>query len=69
MILWRKGDSIISAGGLLVIKTGKFRLVDKFNLVVLNIVSSDSGEYSCEIDVFGNTHILRHQVDVLGKLE
>ena len=65
VILWRKEERIISAGRLLVNKNGRVKLLENYSLYIVNLDMSDSGKYFCEIDVFGQTLILKHHLDVL----
>jgi len=65
VVLWRKGDRILSAGKLLVRKDGKVTVTEKYELKLSDIEESDVGEYVCEVDVFGETKEVRHQLDVL----
>ena len=67
VVLWRKGDRILSAGKLLVRKDGKVTVTEKYELMLSDIEESDAGEYVCEVDVFGETKQVRHTLDVLGK--
>ena len=67
VVLWRKGDRILSAGKLLVRKDGKVTVTEKYELMLSDIEESDAGEYVCEVDVFGETKDVRHQLDVLGE--
>ena len=67
VVLWRKGDRILSAGKLLVRKDGKVTVTEKYELMLSDIEESDAGEYVCEVDVFGETKQVRHKLDVLGK--
>ena len=68
VILWRKGERIISAGHLLVKKNGRVRLMDNLNLRLIHIETNDAGNYFCEVDVFGTTLIVKHHLNVLGKI-
>ena len=67
VVLWRKGDRILSAGKLLVRKDGKVTVTEKYELRLSDIEETDAGEYVCEVDVFGETKEVRHQLEVLGK--
>ena len=67
VVLWRKGDRILSAGRLLIRKDGKVMITEKYELKLSDIEESDAGEYVCEVDVFGETKEVRHQMIVLGK--
>ena len=67
VVLWRKGDRILSAGKLLVRKDGKVTVTEKYELMLSDIEESDAGEYVCEVDVFGETKDVRHKLDVLGE--
>ena len=69
VVLWRKGDRILSAGKLLVRKDGKVTLTEKYELKLIDIDESDAGEYVCEVDVFGETKEVGHQMNVLGKFK
>ena len=68
VILWRKGERIISAGNLLVKKNGRVKLMDNFSLQLINIETGDAGDYFCEVDFYGETQNVTHHVDVLGKI-
>ena len=65
---FRKGDRILSVGALLVRKDGKVKLRDDFSLEIVDVEESDAGQYSCQLDVFGNTQTLLHNLTVLGRL-
>ena len=67
VVLWRKGDRILSAGKLLVRKDGKVKVTEKYDLKISDIEESDVGEYVCEVDIFGDTKAVHHKLDVLGK--
>ena len=64
---FRKGDRILSVGALLVRKDGKVKLRDDFSLEIVDVEESDAGQYSCQLDVFGNTQTLLHNLTVLGR--
>ena len=67
VVLWRKGDRILSAGKLLVRKDGKVKVTEKYDLKISDIEERDAGEYVCEVDVFGETTEVYHNLNVLGK--
>ena len=67
VVLWRKGDRILSAGKLLVRKDGKVKVTEKYDLKISDIEERDAGEYVCEVDVFGETTKVHHKLNVLGK--
>ena len=49
VVLWRKGDRILSAGKLLVRKDGKVKVTEKYGLKISDIEESDVGDYVCRI--------------------
>jgi len=65
VVLWRRGDRILSAGKLLVRKDGKVKVTNKYELELSDVDESDAGEYVCEVDVFGDTKEVTHSLDVL----
>ena len=67
VVLWRKGDRILSAGKLLVRKDGKVKVTEKYDLKISDIEESDAGKYVCEVDVYGETKEVHHELEVLGK--
>ena len=67
VVLWRKGDRILSAGKLLVRKDGKVKVTEKYDLKICDIEESDAGKYVCEVDVYGETKEVHHELEVLGK--
>ena len=67
VILWRKGDRILSAGRLLIRKDGKVTVTKSYELKLRDIEETDAGEYVCEVDVFGQTKEVRHTLEVWGK--
>ena len=48
-------------------KDGKVRLREDYSLEVRDVQESDAGQYSCQLDVFGQTQTLLHNLTVLGK--
>ena len=67
VVLWRKGDRILSAGKLFVRKDGKVKVTEKYDLKISDIEESDAGDYVCEVDIFGDTKEVHHNLEVLGK--
>ena len=67
VVLWRRGDRILSAGRLLVRKDGKVTVTESYELELRDIEETDAGEYVCEVDVFGQTKEVRHTLEVLGE--
>jgi len=65
VVLWRKGDRILSAGKLLVRKDGKVKVTDQYDLKLSDVDESDAGEYVCEVDVYGKTKEVHHLLKVL----
>ena len=43
------------------------RVRDDYSLELVDVVQSDQGQYSCQLDVFGQTQTALHNLTVLGE--
>lgn len=66
MVIWRRGNSILSAGRLLVTRDQRFALHGQNNLQLSGVKLDDQGEYTCQIGD-GNQGDLIHNIEILSK--
>ena len=43
-------------------------MTDNYSLELRDIDESDAGQYSCQLDVFGHTQTVLHNLTVLGTI-
>ncbi|XP_023346669.1 neuronal growth regulator 1 [Eurytemora carolleeae] len=65
VVVWSRGERIISANRMLVRKDGQVRLTADYGLEVLEVDPKDSGEYVCQIDVYGDPISIKHTLNVI----
>lgn len=65
VVLWKKGARVLSVGKLLVRKDGKVRVNRDFSLELSEVQETDGGQYSCHLDVYGETQTAVHNLTVL----
>ena len=44
-------------------------MTDNYSLELRDVEESDAGQYSCQLDVFGHTQTVLHNLTVLGMLQ
>lgn len=66
VVLWRRGNSVLTAKNIMVTRDSRFRLVDGLNLEISAIMPQDAGDYVCQISDIENK-VQTHTVEVLGK--
>lgn len=66
VILWRRGNTVITAANLIIIRDSRFRLVDGYNLEISNVMPQDAGDYVCQLSD-ENKDII-HTVEILGNM-
>ena len=49
-------------------KDGKVRLREDNSLEVVEVSEADGGQYSCQLDVYGHTQSVQHNLTVLGRI-
>ncbi|XP_018912896.1 protein amalgam isoform X2 [Bemisia tabaci] len=64
VVLWRRGNSVLTAKNIMVTRDSRFRLVDGLNLEISAIMPQDAGDYVCQISDIENK-VQTHTVEVL----
>ena len=67
MLVWQKGEDVLTAKSIMVTPDPRFQLVSKHNLQVHRIRSQDAGDYTCKIPVMGAPITIVHTLEILGK--
>ncbi|XP_075214115.1 lachesin-like [Lycorma delicatula] len=49
VLLWRRGNAVLTADKIMVTRDSRFRLVDGYNLEIENVMPQDAGDYVCQI--------------------
>lgn len=49
VLIWRRGNSLLTADKVMVVRVPKFRSVDGFNLEIGTVMLQDAGDYVCQI--------------------
>ncbi len=53
---------------MLVRKDGRLRLTGQYGLEIPEVEQRDGGQYSCQLDIFGNPVSITHTLHVIGKV-
>lgn len=64
VLLWRRGQAVLTAASLMVIRDDRFRLVDGYNLQITQVGPQDAGDYVCQISDRENRDQV-HTVEIL----
>jgi hypothetical protein len=51
---------------MLVRKDGRLRLTGQYGLEIPEVEQRDGGQYSCQLDIFGNPVSITHTLHVIG---
>lgn len=49
VLLWRRGNSVLTAGALKITRDKRFSLVDSYDLQINGVKTQDAGDYICQI--------------------
>lgn len=49
VLLWRRGNSVLTAGALKITRDKRFSLVDSYDLQITGVKTQDAGDYICQI--------------------
>lgn len=49
VLLWRRGNSVLTAGALKITRDKRFSLVDSYDLQISGVKTQDAGDYICQI--------------------
>lgn len=49
VLLWRRGNSVLTAGALKITRDKRFSLVDSYDLQISDVKTQDAGDYICQI--------------------
>lgn len=49
VLLWRRGQAVLTANSLMVTRDSRFKLIDGFNLQMSKLNIQDAGDYVCQI--------------------
>ena len=67
VMVWQKGQDVLSAKSIMVTPDPRIKLVNHHNLQIRSIKSSDAGDYQCKISVMGDPILIVHTLEILGK--
>ena len=69
VMVWQKGQDVLSAKSIMVTADPRIKLVNHHNLQIRSIKLSDAGDYQCKIHVLGDPIVIIHTLEILGKLK
>lgn len=49
VLLWRRGNSVLTAGSLMITRDKRFKLVESYDLQINGVKTQDAGDYICQI--------------------
>ena len=67
MLVWQKGDDVLTAQSIMVSPDRRFKLLPDHTLELRNINPRDGGDYSCKISVLGDPIEITHTLEILRK--
>jgi len=65
-LVWKRGIAVLTAGSVKVTPDDRVSLVDRFNLQIQNVKTTDGGDYICQLGTMTPKEIT-HTVEVLGE--
>lgn len=65
-MLWKRGNSVLSAQHMKITRDPRIELVDDFNLEIKKVRSQDGGDYVCQISTSVPNDLV-HTLEILGK--
>ena len=67
VMVWQRGQDVLTAKSLMVTPDPRLKLVSKTDLQIRNIKPSDGGDYTCKISVMGEPILITHTLQILGE--
>ena len=67
VLVWQKGDQVLTAQSMMVFPDRRFKLLPDHTLELRNINPRDGGDYSCKISVLGDPIEITHTLEILRK--
>ena len=67
VLVWQKGDDVLTAQSIMVSADRRFKLLPDHTLELRNINPRDGGDYSCKISVMGDPIEITHTLEILRK--
>ena len=69
MLVWQKGQDVLTAKSIMVTPDPRFKLASKHNLQIHGIRPSDAGDYICKISLMGEDVLITHTLEILGEIK
>jgi len=64
VLMWKRGQRVITADKLVVRKDERIALRDDYSLIINDLRAEDQGSWQCEVDALGKPVAIEHSVSV-----